>query len=94
MACSRPSRPARHADYLQAEDDILSWISDCCIEDPAARPGASELYDSWKAWAERTGRRGGAGSQKAFSQALEDKGYAKQKTRTANAFLGLRVGRP
>jgi putative DNA primase/helicase len=81
------------ADYLQAEDDILSWVADCCAEEAIARTGCSELYASWKDWAERTGRKGGAGSQKAFSQALEDKGYTKHRTRTGMVFFGLRLGR-
>jgi putative DNA primase/helicase len=81
-------------DYLEAEDDIQSWITDCCAEEASAQTSCSQLYTAWKDWAERTGRKGGAGSQKAFSQALEDKGYTKQKTRTANVFFGLLVGRP
>jgi putative DNA primase/helicase len=79
------------ADYLQSEDDILSWVADCCVEEPPARTGSTDLYVSWKAWAERTGRKGGAGSQKEFSQALEAKGFIKEKTRTIAVFLGLRL---
>jgi putative DNA primase/helicase len=79
------------SDYLDAEDDVAAWLGECCVDDPPAQASSSELYASWKAWAERTGRRGGAGSQKALSQALEDKGYAKERQRTGAVFLGLRV---
>ena len=77
------------ADYLQTEDDVLSWLTDCCVEEAIAQTSSSELYASWKDWAERTGRKGGAGSQKAFSQALVDKGYVKDKKRANIVFLGL-----
>jgi putative DNA primase/helicase len=78
-------------DYLDAEDDILSWVMDRCVEEPAARTSSAELYASWKDWAEETCRKGGPGSRKAFSQALLDKGYVREKTRTVAVFLGLRV---
>ena len=72
-----PPKAVRTAtdEYLEAEDDVQSWLGECCMEDVAAQAGASELYASWKRWAERTGRIGGAGSQKSLSQALLDKGY-------------------
>ncbi|MCT7375735.1 phage/plasmid primase, P4 family [Chelativorans salis] len=79
------------AEYLEAEDDIQSWLGECCMEEPTAQAGSSELYASWKSWAERTGRVGGAGSQKVFSQALLDKGYQQQHQRTGRVFFGLRV---
>jgi putative DNA primase/helicase len=78
-------------DYLENEDDILLWVIDRCVEEAVARTSSSELYASWKDWAEKTGRKGGAGSQKVFSQALQDKGYQKDKTRKGMVFFGLRV---
>jgi putative DNA primase/helicase len=78
-------------EYLDAEDDVQSWLGECCMQDAAARAGASDLYGSWKRWADRTGRVGGAGSQKALSQALLDKGYQQQRLRTGMVFFGLRV---
>jgi putative DNA primase/helicase len=89
----QPPEPVQRAtaDYLQAEDDTLSWIADRCIENPTSRTGSSELYASWKDWAERSGRKGGAGSQKAFAQELEAKGYAKQRTRNGAVFFGLAI---
>ena len=78
-------------DYLESEDDILSWVTDRCAEEVAVSTSSSELYASWKDWAEKTGRKYGAGSQKAFSQALQDKGYQRDKTRKGAVFFGLRV---
>jgi putative DNA primase/helicase len=79
------------ADYLAAEDDTQSWLEECCIEQPDTEATSSELYGSWKAWADRSGRIGGAGSQKALSQALQDRGISKERRRTGTAFLGLKV---
>jgi putative DNA primase/helicase len=79
------------ANYLESEDDVASWLAECCLDDPPAQENSTSLYASWKDWAERTGRKGGPGSQKTFSQALEDKGYQKEKQRTGAMFLGLRV---
>jgi putative DNA primase/helicase len=91
----RPPEAVQRAteDYLQSEDDILSWLTDCCTDDPGAQTTSSELYESWKGWAERTGRKGGAGSQKAFSENLTAKEYPKHRTRAGVVFDGLRLGR-
>jgi putative DNA primase/helicase len=80
-------------EYLEAEDDIRSWISDCCTEESGARTSSSALYASWKDWAERVGRRGGPGSQKSFSESLTGHGFEKTKTRTGIVFSGLQIGR-
>jgi putative DNA primase/helicase len=77
--------------YLAEEDDMQSWFTECCEIGTAFEDGSSTLYNSWKRWAERTGRVGGAGSQKAFSQAMLDKGFESKRTRTGKTFLGLKV---
>jgi putative DNA primase/helicase len=79
------------ADYLEAEDDIGLWLGECCIEDKAFEANSSALYASWKTWAERAGRIGGAGSQKAFSQALEDKNFRKDRRKSGMTFFGLKL---
>ncbi len=78
-------------DYLQTEDDLFSWLQACAGEDPAAQEKCSDLYASWKDWAERTGRRGGAGFQKAFSEALEGKGCLKRRTNKGVVFSGIQL---
>ena len=63
---------AATAAYLEAEDALSAWIDETCERDPAAWSSSSDLYRSWKAWADRTGEHGG--SQKRFSQAMSDRG--------------------
>ena len=78
-------------DYLTGEDDLVSWREDRCVEGPEYYAGSTELYASWKAWCTSTGKVGGAGSQKAFSETLEDKGFSKRKTRTGAVFDGIKL---
>ena len=81
-------RAATH-EYLTNEDLITVWIEDRCYQERAARTLASELFKSFKEWAEAAGER--PGTQRAFSMALESHGYRKEKTRDGRYFHGLRV---
>lgn len=76
-------------EYLNGEDLIEVWIEDRATKDKQARRLASELYANFKEWAEANGER--VTSQRAFSQALQDKGYEKKKTMKGRFFCGLRV---
>ena len=78
-------------EYLDAEDLISIWIEDRCHEEANARTLSSDLYRSFKEWAEASGER--AMSQRGFSMALEGHGYTKEKekTREGRYFLGLRL---
>ena len=79
------------SEYLAGEDLIAVWIEDRCYQEHAARTLASELYKSFKEWAEAAGGR--PGTQRAFSMALEGHGYQKEekKSREGRHFLGLRI---
>ena len=78
-------------EYLNAEDLIAIWIEDRCNEEANTRTLSSDLYRSFKEWADASGER--AMSQRAFSMALESRGYTKEteKTREGRYFLGLRI---
>ncbi len=76
-------------EYLAGEDLISVWIEDRCYQEPDAKAKASELYKSFKEWAEATGER--PGTQRAFSMALESHGFQKEKAREGRYFLGLRL---
>jgi putative DNA primase/helicase len=76
-------------EYLASEDLIAVWLDDRIYREPAARTLASELYKSFKEWAEATGER--AMSQRAFSMALENHGYHKEKTMDGRYFHGLKL---
>jgi putative DNA primase/helicase len=79
------------AEYFDAEDDLENWIKDRCARDSNGRQGSTELYYSWRDWAEQTGRAGGAGSQKAFSDSLRDKGFILKRVTKGSVFFGLRL---
>ena len=76
-------------EYLAGEDLIAVWIDDRCYQEHTARTLASELYKSFKEWAEAAGER--PGTQRAFSMALESHGYRKEKTMDGRYFHGLRI---
>ena len=61
-----------------AEDAIAQWLDECCACDPVYADKSGALFASWKTWADAAGEY--AGSQKRFSQALEDRDW---QTRTA-----------
>jgi putative DNA primase/helicase len=73
--------------YLAAEDAIAEWIAEKCNTDPNAVAASSVLFKDWSKWASAAGEF--VGSQKRFSQTLEDRGFAKQHGRTGAQFRGI-----
>jgi putative DNA primase/helicase len=73
--------------YLAAEDSIAQWLAECCVEDRTYAERSSVLFKNWKAWAEAAGEIGG--SQKRFSQALDDRGFRILKREDGNYVSGL-----
>jgi len=71
-----PPKPVRDAtaEYLEAEDTLNAWADECCKLAAGLWCGSSELYASWRDFAVRSGEQ--PGSQKKFSQRLEDKSEA------------------
>jgi putative DNA primase/helicase len=76
--------------YLTGQDDLQRFIDDACVELENEYDTSAHLWDGWTDWAEDN--REFVGSQKRFSQGLEDKGYTPDrigKTRT-RGFRGIR----
>jgi putative DNA primase/helicase len=80
---------AATAEYLEGEDALLAWIDEDCERDPQAHAKTSDLYESFRRWADRNGEH--AGSAKRFAQSLETHGFRKTRTRAARGFIGLSV---
>ena len=59
--------------YLAGEDTFELWRGDCTTADPRAFELSADLWQSWKRWADAAGEF--VGSQKRFSQTLEDHGF-------------------
>ena len=71
---------AATADYLDAEDALAGWLTECCqVETNSAVPpfSSSLLYSSWRVWAEKAGEY--VGSQKRFTQSMVSKGYTGER---------------
>jgi putative DNA primase/helicase len=75
--------------YLLAEDSITAWIEECCQRDVNAFAAQTELFRSWKAWAEEAGEY--VGAQKSLMQKLEVRGCMPMRRNTARGLTGLRV---
>jgi P4 family phage/plasmid primase-like protien len=74
--------------YFADQDTVGRWLAECCIERRNAVTGAKALYKDWKSWCEANGEN--AGSQKLFSQALEERGFSgPHHTRNGSVFKGL-----
>ncbi|PAP95442.1 phage/plasmid primase, P4 family [Mesorhizobium wenxiniae] len=75
--------------YLDAEDAISAWIDERCVRDPSAWSAATELFASWKHWAEQAGEF--IGSAKRFGQNLETRGFSPQRKRDGRGYVGLEL---
>jgi putative DNA primase/helicase len=79
--------------YFAEQDLIRTWIAERCnVDSNAASAAGSELYQSWKAWAEDAGEH--PGSNKAFSNALEECGYRRKHERDGTRFYGVALKPP
>ena len=75
--------------YFDAEDVLGAWLVEACFREPDAWEKSTELFGSYKDWAERAGEP--HIPLKQFSQKLEARGFRKQHRNTGNGFSGLRV---
>jgi putative DNA primase/helicase len=78
--------------YLESEDKIGRWIEERCITGPDVaneETRSSELFTSWKEWAERNGEF--VGSNTLLSTKLEERGYKKRHTKLGALFAGITV---
>ena len=81
---------AATAEYLEGEDALLAWVTECCMRDVQASEGGSSLFASWKEWAMRTGEQ--VGTQKRFTQSLVKHGFEMARSHTlGRGFRGLRL---
>jgi putative DNA primase/helicase len=82
--------------YLADEDTLAQWIDECCDCDKLYAESSAKLFESWKAWAEKTGEF--VGIQRQFTQALKERGFTSyQESGTKRAMfrgIGLRLTAP
>ena len=73
--------------YRGQEDWLSCFISECCLRETDARIGAAELYQAYRAWAERSGdyvRR-----LPDFNAAMEAAGFQKVAPKNRKTWVGL-----
>jgi putative DNA primase/helicase len=76
------------SQYLAAEDAIGRWLDECCVREPNAWTGSTDLFNSWKNWAEDNGEF--VGSAKRLTQMLEGQAFIAMRRRDGRGFTGLR----
>lgn len=75
-------------DYLAAEDVLGQWLEErCVIAGSIEFTRAKSLYTDWKGWCEQAGLP--AGSAKAFSQRLSERGFRHERKTAGAGFAGL-----
>lgn len=71
--------------YLQSEDIIAQWISDCCERD--GQYESSLLYRNYSDWCDKQGER--PWSRRAWANALVDRGFGTARRAHARMITGL-----
>lgn len=85
-----PAVMAATDDYFEAEDALGRWIDERCqTGNKTFWAGSTELFNSWKSWAEANGEY--AGSMKRFSESLSTRGFEKNSNGKARGFRGIRI---
>ncbi len=75
--------------YRAREDWLNNFLTECCVREPGAKIGASELYSAYKEWAVQCGdyvRR-----MQDFNVAMEDAGFEKRIPKNKRTWYGLRI---
>ena len=85
-----PAVMAATEDYFEAEDALGRWIEERCeTGNKAFWAGSTDLFNSWKSWAEANGEY--AGSMKRFSETLTTRGFEKFKSMTTRGYRGIKI---
>jgi putative DNA primase/helicase len=76
-------------DYFASEDGFADWIADRCEEVRGHLARSSELFASWRDYAEKAGLQ--AGDTKRFREEMEGRGYPHKHNMSGNYYIGLRI---
>jgi phage/plasmid-associated DNA primase len=76
--------------YFDQQDSLAMWLDERTENGkPDENALSSVLYQSWRAWAEA--RNEFVGTNKRFSEAMEARGYRKNKTMAGAAFYAIKL---
>jgi putative DNA primase/helicase len=85
-----PEAVTRATDaYFACEDGYADWIADRSEIVAGVWSRSSELFASWRDWAEKSGQP--AGDTKRFREEMERLGFAHKHTMKGNFYVGLRI---
>jgi len=87
--CPPAAIDAASEEYMDDEDELGQFVSECLERDPGGEAKSSAVYSVFKEWTEAQGMR--SWSQKALSQAMTERGFTKQARRDGKVWLGYRV---
>ena len=76
-------------DYLSDQDPIGNWLRERCSTAESSRGTVTELYDSWAGYCGDLG--GECGSVNKFSGKLSNRGFRRDRKKSARFFIGLGV---
>jgi putative DNA primase/helicase len=76
-------------EYFDDQDNLGQWLEDCVDQDTGifGFELSSVLFTSWKAWCEEKNLK--PGSERAFAQALQDRGFLKDRKEHGRGFAGI-----
>jgi putative DNA primase/helicase len=73
--------------YLADEDSFAHWVDEKCITGKGLQRSAGDLWGSYKAWCALNNE--DAGTQKAFGQELERRGFDRKRTMAGISYRGI-----
>ena len=76
-------------EYFASEDGVQNWIADKCDTMTTASTKSTELFASWKDWAQSAGLH--PGDAKGFREELERLGFSHIHRKNGNYFNGLLI---
>jgi putative DNA primase/helicase len=83
-----PAKVTEATEEYRTESDALErFIDDCCRRGPVFSVGSSQLYAAWQRWCDREDVQ--AGSNKAFTTALQNKGFNDRHTMAGTVWDGI-----
>jgi putative DNA primase/helicase len=75
------------AEYRNESDALGRFIAERCLLSSTYSTRSQHLYNSWCAWCHQEGEE--AGTNKAFTTALQDRGYDTKRTKVGAVFQGI-----
>ena len=91
IGLKRPPEIAKNVqEYMEDEDMLGAWFTDCCDKLNYAETSTSAAHKSLKEWAEHNGENiQYLPSPKRFTQTLKQRGYDIKRGGTGNIFIGF-----